>query len=197
MSAEATVDADLDAEFAARFAAEMASEAERRIEAGGGESDDDLSSEFAARFAAELAEEAGRRAEAKTPESAGPPDAEFIARFAAEVAEEIERRVESESAAVRSMVRKALAEIKEWRAQVDRRVMEVENRPPQIVKTEVEVREAAAPRRARPKTWSLRVMSSDGGLMRTVLAEADTGATMTFTISRTPDGFPKTITATA
>ena len=48
-----------------------------------------------------------------------------------------------------------------------------------------------------PKEWTLSVTSREGGLMRTVVALADGTKAVEFTISRTPDGYPKTIQASS
>ena len=117
-------------------------------------------------------------------------ETEFAARFAVEKSESLEQVIAQETKDVRQQLTKALAEVKKWRTQVDQRVTAVEFRPAQIVQTET-VRETAA---HRPMAFTLSVTKTDGGLMRTVIAR-DGDRTVQFTINRTDDGFPSSLTA--
>jgi len=117
-------------------------------------------------------------------------ETEFAARFAVEKSESLEYLVAQETKALREQLNKALAEVKKWRGQVEQRVTAVEFRPAQILQTET-VREVAAP---RPMAFTLSVTKTDGGLMRIVIAR-DGDRTVQFTINRTDDGFPSSLTA--
>ena len=140
--------------------------------------DDD---EFAARFAAEQAE----------------LEAEFTARFAGEQDDEFKDRLLTEKRTITAKAEKFLSDIRKWQTDITSRLAGIEDKPAKIV----HVHEAPGVRQApqtKPKRgpWRLDVTSRENGLMRTVTGRSDDRA-IQFTISRTPDGFPKAIEAVA
>jgi hypothetical protein len=94
------------------------------------------------------------------------PEAEFAARLAMEKSETLEYIIEQETNDIRE--------------QLDRLTAEVAKARGQSLK--------------KPVAFTFAVTKTDGGLMRKVVAKSGK-RTIEFTIDRTPDGFPSSVSA--
>jgi len=136
---------------------------------------------------------------APAPASAPPFDdeeTEFRARYEQERREEEEAefqaRLLAEKKQTRSKAERFLTEIRGWQQTIEERVGKIESTPAPEPAPPPIIQQVVAPQSAS-RNWQLQVTSRENGLMRTVLATDGEERRVEFTITRTPDGYPKAI----
>lgn len=137
---------------------------------------------------------------ASSPASSPPVDdeeSEFRARYEAERRDEEEAEFQSrllaEKKQTRSKAERFLTEIRGWQQAMEARVDKIETTPAPEPAPPI-IQQVVAPQSAS-RNWRLDVTARENGLMKTVLATADDERAVQFTITRTPDGYPKSIQA--
>lgn len=148
-------------------------------------------------LSARIAEPPAPPAPAPPPVPDDDPEDEFRARFEAEREDEFRARMISEKRDVATKAARFLQEIHSWQRDITAQIQQLrdEPKPEPALPPVVYMTAPLAPR--APRNWRLVVTSRENGLMRTVLATADGEREIEFKITRTPDGYTKSIEAKA